>query len=557
MKIFNVDKKILVDAFTYRKILILNTLNYLINDTITPIPLLSTESKIKGIVLKGYLEKKTKLNGRSLYTFYFNTLMNLNNNGIVKIINKNGKKLRYFTEIGLRIKKFFNSIINFFGEENFLSILDKRRSILPSNKSFYLQNPVRKSIFLYVLAKVIDLHRIQVNEKSEFRKDRDLFLKKYHREKSGNKFDLNLEKEALYVKLENIKNYIKDTTPLPASIDRRNKLFLSIEKSFTELLGENLKKKKIIDFEQLRGIFEEWDFLPIKEKFSYKTPTGFESKISSIISEGSKPLYALNIGNSLKFGSEFHSNEKVSFDLRNIKIFIEYLNNHYLNFSQKDLKIIEITIPLMESGSIPRIYYIPIKDGIFLLTAYRPLYWSNFESNLEFTAFWPESPSEVDNAYFITKKSFKNKYLKDSDSDMLISTIINLIHMIIILVDDIYFHKMKHGFIDFQTLRENWKYDVNLWNSFESKFKEKIHNLEKTEIEQNPIFNSENFCCAPFPKVKIYYDKYLIKCGATIKEGKIYFSLYSTNNTASFEFNEIFKLLKKFYITNINQVKMH
>ena len=152
MKNFNEDfnKKSLVSAFTFRKIVILNTLNYFINDTITPIPLLSTEEKIKGIKLKKYLEKKTKLRDRSLHSFYVNTLMDLKEDGVIKIINKDGKKLRYFTERGLKISFFFNSIINFFGEENFLSILDKRRFILPSNEGFFLQNPVRKNIFLYV-----------------------------------------------------------------------------------------------------------------------------------------------------------------------------------------------------------------------------------------------------------------------------------------------------------------------------------------------------------------------------------------------------------------------
>jgi len=317
-------------------------------------------------------------------------------------------------------------------------------------------------------------------------------------------------------------------------------LFLSIERSFQTILGNDLKQKKIQEFKQLQEVFESWNLLPASD---YKPKTGFDRKITSIINEQSKPLYALNVGNSLKFCSEFHFNEKVGLDLVNIQIYIELLND-YLNLSFKDLKIIEISFPLLERESFPKIYCIPKKDGIFLITAYKPLYWSNFESNLEFIFTWPESPNIDDSAYFIIKKSYNEKNLEKSDN--LLAIISSLINHIINIIDNLYFNKMKHSFINIQNLRESWSFDAGVWNSFESTFKGAPNNRKSIEIEQNPIFNSEHFCYIPIPKIKIYYDQHLIKCGATIKEGTIYFSLYNTNNTASPEYNEIIKLLKKF-----------
>lgn len=513
-------KKILINAFTYRKTFILSTLNYFINDTITPIPLLSTEEKINGVDFKGYLEKKTKLKGRSLSTFYYNTLMELKDDGIIKIISKNGKKLRYFTEIGFRVILFFNSLLNFFGEANILDILD------------ILRNPVRKKIFLNVLAKIIDLNRIQANKQSIFSLlDKDTISK-----------DSNLEKKILtqiYLTPENIENYIKETTGLPASIDRREKLLLSIEKSYRVLLGNNLKQKKIQEFKQLQEIFESWDLLPVSD---YTPKTRLDRKISNIINEKSKPLYALNIGSNLRLCSEFHNNKKIALDLEGIQIFVELLDN-FLALSFKDLRIIEISLPL-ESDSFPKIFWIPIKDGTFLVTAYKPLYWSDFKSSLQFSMQWSESPDDEDNAYSIIRKSNKDNYPKDSDK--LLATATNFLQMILILVDDIYFNKLNQSPINFQFLRENRTFDANLWDSFESAFKDKVYNPKDIEIEQNPIFNSDLFCYFPIPKIKIYYDQHMIKCGVIIKEGTFYFSLYSTNNIASPEYNEIIKLLKKF-----------
>ena len=338
MKYSNED---LIKTFTYRKVLILHILSNLINNTNLPIPLISSKRTVTGLKFKLYLEQKTKLKARSLHSFYFNTLKDLEDDGIVNIKSTDDKKSRFLTKKGLKITVFYNSLIEFFGEEclfNIFEVLKKRK---------------RKKIFLYVLAKIIDL-TINKEKISEIEK----ILYTPFAGKTRKRFNdvLKLETKNIensrptYLEIKIISILSKKTAStlniLPVSKERRDSLINSISKAFQILLGRDLKKKKINDFKKLKGVFEAWNFLHIDERVSNGIINKFDNKISNIIDEQSKPLYALIVGNTFKFGTEFLNNEIVGINLQGIRISLKMLNK-FLDFSINDLKIVEIAITLL------------------------------------------------------------------------------------------------------------------------------------------------------------------------------------------------------------------
>ena len=544
--------EILLKSFTTRKILYLYIIRKLVHDTKTPIPSLNNKNyKINGDSYRKYLEQLTSLKGPSLQSSYIRQLESLEKDGI--ILKYKNSSLR-FTELGIKVVNFFYQLIFFFGKDNFFNFLEETKDHFKKSKT--------KLIFLYTLSEIsrIALKLEKNREKTNnFKKKRKNSLFKELGEILLPNISI-IESLEIYDFKSFIENVAISLKQFPAYRERRNRLIDTIDKSFQILLGKNYDKKKITDFIILHGIFEEWGFLPLRLRSNIQPPLGFNEKILHILKEENQPLYAFIMERSskasksskgvFKFCSKKLQKNQfirgvISNEVIEILFYLKYISK-ILNFSVAKLRLIEISIPIpyIEQESMPNICLIPFNEGVFLLTAYTPLYWYISPPIRKISISFPKKFTKTDHVYY----TFKDDSLIDM-KQFDVSIIYYLLRTLELIVDRIFFRKFKSGRIT-EDLRKEWEFESEFLDTLKVNSdilrKDTKPTFERISTKQDPLYDSEYLCYYAIPRIKIYYDDYFILTSITLKKEKyVYFQLFKSNNLPNPMYSKIVKLVKK------------
>ncbi len=394
---------VLTKYFTPWKLAILYLLGKNIKDIDTPFPYLSSEKFSNNRRLRDFLEELVNAQDfRSLKANYYNNLDEFSKDDIIKKKHTEESSKRYsykFTEIGLRVAKFFVNVMDFFDHKLFLEMF-KENKVNTKNRS---------KVFIDILARLVKISTY-FNLKKE---NIPVFLGLYpHLEEPINSEMLR--------KL--IKTSVISFGIYPNDKSRRERLNNALENSFKYLLGPDLNKMKIKDFKELEAIFNEWQLISDTKYYFFPPPEGFEIKISKILNYPN-PTYAyFNERKILEFCSEnleeVSKTSSIIYDeefIRSVSNLYLFLNGfqNILSISKKEFKFLTIIPQPNFFEYTPKINLLDNNKGFLLFTCEEPLCWPVNPQELKFFI----SLSKEDEFTYIFKKDNIFKLIKNNISN--------------------------------------------------------------------------------------------------------------------------------------------